>query len=244
MKSTVGIAVVIRSAVQLLLALGVMAGTQPGAEQVASTAQGRKVLLKDDGTWRFLSEQEAQQVQSTAVADRPGQASAVQPKIAVGSLINFVVKDDSTDFRNARWGMSPAQVKAGEKSQLVSEGRDTLVYKAVLSELACSIVYVFTTGGLAAASYIVEQPHADPARFLKDYENLKAYLQPIYGQMISEQNLWKNDMYKDNPEAWGFAISIGFLNRKAVWKGKRSRIELFLSGINHEISTRIDFFKP
>jgi hypothetical protein len=217
------------------------------ADQTATTSLGKTVILKDNNTWRYATPEEAKQIATLptiAISPvRPDASTAEKPKIATGSLINFVVKSDTADFRLTHWGETLAQVKAVEKSQLEYERKDSLVYKALLFELNCRIIYVFTAGALTSGSFVIEQPHVDPARFLVDYENLKQFLQPTYGKFISEENMWKNEMYKNQPESFGFAISIGFLEKKTIWQDKRSRVELFITGQNHQITTRIDYYK-
>jgi hypothetical protein len=213
------------------------------ADQVATTTQGKKVALKDDGTWRSISDDEAKRISAATADQRPEESSQDKPKIAAGSLLNFVVKNDTTDFRLTRWGMTITQVKARETAKLDRETKDSLIFTATLFELNCKIIYAFNAGMLMNGSYVIEQPHVDPARFPKDYENLKQYLQPLYGRSVSEDDMWKNEMYKDKPDQFGFAISIGFLEKKTVWKNKRTRIVLFMTGINHQITTRIDYFK-
>ena len=60
--------------------------------------------------------------------------------------------------------------------------------------------------------------------------------------LISAISFKVDDMYKADEKNWGFAISLGFLTCKAIWKNARTRTVLNLSGSNHILSTNIEYF--
>ena len=137
--------------------------------------------------------------------------------------------------------MSMRDVRHKEDAPLLNMNPESLMYSESVLGYSSRIIYVFSDDKMVRAEYVIDQPHVDPEKFLGDYENLKVALEPVFGEIQLEQNIWKNSMYKNNPKQWGFAISIGFLRRKSVWQNERTRISLFISGQSHEISTRLEF---
>ena len=214
--------------IALLLVVLVVIRKSP-AGQIATTSDGKTVILEDNGQWHFASEKEKTHI------------SREKPKEKRYTLIDIVRHDQSFDFRNARWGMSPQDVIISEKAELVKAEKNKLEYKEVLLGYNCTVFYYFINQKLTHAEYIIHQPHVDPGQYIKGYEELKKYLIPLYGIAISENFDWKNDMYRGERSKWGFAISIGFLTCRTVWRNTTTQITLTITGGNHEISTDIEY---
>ena len=231
---------------------------------VATTEDGRKVLLKEDGAWKFATQSDLIAVKmmksNTPENDRqdsrnePGQAggrvemkgqTTDEPELA--GFLDVVKGDKAFDIRKSIWGMEKGEVKKSEPLQLVREAPTSLEYKFKLIGIDSKIVYKFSPdksgkARLTGAQYIIEQDDVNPARFFDDYKSLKSYLKQLYGFPVSDENNWTNDMYKADEKNWGFAISLGFLTCKAIWKNARTRTVLNLSGSNHILSTNIEYF--
>jgi hypothetical protein len=234
-----------------------------GAILIATTEDGRKVLLKEDGSWKFATVSDLTAVKTMqsreAAAGQSGDQGAdaggarVQMKSKSGDeperadFLDVVKGDGSFDVRSAMWGMEKAEVKKSENLQLVRETANTVEYKFKLIGLDSKIVYKFTpdkTGKnrLTGAQYIIDQDDVNPARFFEDYKALKSYLRKQFGAPVADENNWTNEIYKADEKNWGFAISLGFLTCKATWKNARTKTVLQLSGANHILSTNIEYF--
>ena len=232
------------------------------AIMIATTEDGRKVLLKEDGSWKFATQSDLVAVtlmkSKASSENRPGDQptgadngrvqmrsqSSEEPERA--GFLDVVKGDRSFDIRKTTWGMDKADVRKSESLQLVRESQNSLEYRFKLIGLDSKVVYKFAadkTGRLrlSGAQYLIEQDDVNPARFFDDYKALKAYLRQGYGFPVSDENNWTNDMYKADEKNWGFAISLGFLTCKATWKNARTMISLNLSGGNHILSTTIEY---
>jgi hypothetical protein len=237
-----------------------------GAILIGTTEDGRKVLLKEDGSWKFATTSDLTAVKTmqsrdaaTGSAKPEGQkedASAAEARVQMKSnsqeeperadFLDVVKGDGTFDVRKANWGMDKAEVKKTESLQLIRETPTTVEYKFKLIGLESKIVYKFTqdkTGKarLSAAQYNIDQDDVNPARFYDDYKALKKYLRGLFGSPVSDENNWTNEIYKADEKNWGFAISLGFLTCKATWKNTRTKSVLQISGANHILSTNIEY---
>lgn len=199
-----------------------------GTGITATTDDGRKVLLKSDGTWEYVKAKK-----STA-----GKKQAA----AHVSLVDIIKNDRHYDFRTTRWGMNKKEVMASEKTaKVIKDAGDTLEYEVAFLKYQCSVVYAFHDNALVSAVFVIRQPHVDPALYYRDYIDLKQYLTPIYGTAVTDKCDWKNEMYRKDRSKWGFAVSLGFLTCRTVWHDKRTQISLVISGGNHQITTNIEY---
>ena len=230
-----------------------------GAEQFATTEDGRKVVLKEDGTWRYAT-------RSDLVARKmtPGSAGGAAKQDPLGfpsqaprtvskqprkqgsspakpGLSSVITTSSGTDFRSVSWGAGKAQVKKSESAQLVKETDATLEYAHTLAGMNCSIVYRFHNGALNGGTYVIKQDHVDPGLFYKDFERLSEHMTQVYGAPWRKENKWKDDMYKSDKSKWGFAISIGFLSCHVSWRNRRTGIELSITGQKHRFNTTVKY---
>jgi hypothetical protein len=237
-----------------------------GAALIATTEDGRKVILQENNTWKFATTTDIIAVKAAqadaAAAGAGGQAagqkavgdttplrmkSKAQDEPERAGFLDVVGGEKTFDIRKAMWGMDKAEVKKTENLQYIRETAATLEYKFKLIGLESRIIYKFSpdkTGKprLVGAQYLIDQDDVNPARFFDDYRTLKKYLRDLYGPPISDENNWTNDIYKADENNWGFAISLGFLGCSAIWKTTRTKTVLHLSGSNHILSTNIEYF--
>ena len=212
-----------------LLSIAILSAVFPAdAEKFATTDDGKKVLLRDNGTWDF--------VKDTA----PGGESAAAADDHT-TLIDIVKNDPQFDFRKAKWGMNRKQVMASEQAKLRRTSGDSLEYEVQFLGYNCIVAYIFKADALTRASFLIGQDHIDPALFYTDFENLKKYLQPIYGPPATNRCDWTNEMYRADKAKWGFAVSLGFLTCTTSWNSGKTGITLLISGSNHTIATSIEY---
>lgn len=195
------------------------------ADQFATTDNGKKVLLQANGSWRFVQD---------TVATEP-----IDPDHL--SLIEIVKIAKGFDFRKARWGMSKKEVMASEDAKLIKDNESSVDYEVLFLGYNCTVSYSFLKGAFTKATFFIRQPHVDPAMYYNDYENLKAYLTPIYNRPSSDNCAWKNEMYRPDKSKWGFAVSLGFLTCRTEWANDRTQIILTINGNNHQIATNLEY---
>ncbi|TSA27037.1 hypothetical protein D4R71_02830 [bacterium] len=144
------------------------------------------------------------------------------------------------DFRKAIWGMNILQVKNIEKGKPLIEKDDLLLYKDEVAGLSCKIVYIFVQEKLVRAKYVFEESHTNKNDYISDFKKLKDLLTKKYGEPFYSQK-WKNDLYEDDFQQWGFAVSLGHLVYFAEWSVPRYSIKLILQGENYKIDLQMEY---
>jgi hypothetical protein len=149
------------------------------------------------------------------------------------------------DFRQANWGMSKAEVRAVEKQESIDEDiggvQEIIAYNAKIASFDSYLGYVFVKNKLSGAGYYIQQEHVNKNDYIDDYNKLKDLLTQKYGKPAIDEVLWKNPLYKDQKEDWGFAISVGDLVYIAFWDTPSTEISLSLEGDNYEINFYIRY---
>ncbi|MDG5816662.1 hypothetical protein QA601_16310 [Chitinispirillales bacterium ANBcel5] len=199
----------------------------------ATTSDGRSVVLNEDGTWSFAQEEttdkaaelnEESESQPAETASRAEESSSEAPPQSPAA---------TNAFRNAKWLMSPEQVKDSETATLERETENTLVYDVTIHGIKSTLTYMFSDDQLTSIRCNFNYSHSNPNRYYKDFESLKNKLISDYGNPQEDEQNWQNDMYRDNTSRWGFAIGVGFLSCKTQWHTDDASITLTISGANH-----------
>ena len=148
-------------------------------------------------------------------------------------------KDASHDFRNTRWGMTPAQVKLTENAAPVSETElppyDLAVtYKGKYQGLDAEIGYLFSDNQLVLGGYAVTNKYEDPAQYIKDYEKIKGALTAELGVPVRDDRVWGPGEKEGEakPEAYGKAVTEGKLALQTAWSSPETEVFLTLEGGN------------
>jgi len=145
-------------------------------------------------------------------------------------------------FRKTRWGMTKAEVKSSEPTNVFNEetlsgGQELIQYKGRVGGVMPALVsYGFTQGKLIKADYFFMIKHSDKNAYITEYQNIKEILTKKYGAPVDEKEVWRNDQFKDNPQSWGFAIGVGHHFRWAKWVTPATMIKLYLVGDKFEIN--------
>jgi len=146
------------------------------------------------------------------------------------------------DFRKTKWGMTKNQVKAIEKKgKLEQETDNAIVYTDTVLDQSIFVVYFFINNTLSHARYKTTEQHTNKAIHLVSFNNFKNALTQKYGVPFSNKTIWINDLYKDDPKKYGYAISKGQLMYGAEWKTKSTDIQLVLAGDNYKIYLEINY---
>jgi hypothetical protein len=207
--------------------------SQLSAGIIATTEDGRKVLLQENGTWRFIKDKQ--------ISDKKEAKEKASMKKQHHSLVELIQQDSDYDFRKVRWGMSKKEVMSTEDAKLLKNEDTRMEYAISLFGYDCDVTYSFIDSKLSTASLHIRQPHIDPALYYKDYKSLKKYLTPLYGDALSDKCDWKNEMYRGDESKWGFAVSLGFLTCRTLWHNDRTQVTLLISGSNHQIMTNLEY---
>jgi len=149
--------------------------------------------------------------------------------------------DKSISFRKSTWGCSKEIVKAQEDKEIIYEDDDAIIYKGSISNLECSIIFIFTSEKLIRGRYYFDENHSNTNSYIDDYQLIKKLLIEKYGNPKEDEQIWKNDLYKDDYTGWGMAISLGHMYYYAKWETDQTEIFIQLYGDNYKIKHVIDY---
>lgn len=153
--------------------------------------------------------------------------------------------DSDNDFRVAKWGESRESIMKKEReTNLLPDSPDVYLFKSTIAGMQCVVGYFFTNDQFTMAKYIFEEEHSNSNLFIDDYTRLVRLMSQKYGkpQEGGENNMiWFNDLWRDNYEDWGLAISAGHLAYDASWETEKTEILVQLSGENYQIHLVVQY---
>lgn len=147
----------------------------------------------------------------------------------------------SQDFRNSTWGMSKSQVKSTEKSTLVKETTDLLVYQTTLAGYKVYVGYIFSGNKLTRSKYIVAEPHANNNDYISEYNFFNGLLKNKYGAPVEDKIDWKTDLYSNDKSAWGLSIMMGDLVLYSRYRTSDTEIKIILASEDYQIINEIEY---
>ena len=144
-------------------------------------------------------------------------------------------------FRKTQWGMSVAEVISSEESKPIKEEPDAVMFKDRISGIDAIILYIFVQNRLVRAKYIFTDEHTNKNDYIDDFKNIKGVLAQKYGRPSEDNVLWRNDLYKDDHDEWGMAISVGHLMYAAKWESPGTSIIHLLYGENYDVTHIVEY---
>jgi hypothetical protein len=181
----------------------------------ATTLSGDEVNLFENGTWEF--------------------ASSANNSSEVG----FNVADQ--DFRKIGWGNNMAAVLASQPSEPDFSDDETIAYDGSLAGNSCTICYDFINGKLYSGRYVFADIYSENSRYIEFFESLKDQLSKKYGNPKISNYVWANELYQDDINEWGTAVSADHLTLIASWQSESSDIDLVCRGVDYEIKIIIQY---
>lgn len=148
--------------------------------------------------------------------------------------------DKVYDFQHSNWGMTREEVIKQEDSLELTDFENLLISNttSILSEDA-KLIFAFENDKLINGMILFDIEHTNENLYIDDYDRVKEALIEKYGTTTDEKQVWKDDLYKDDPDDWGFAISLGDLFYMSTWEISDSYVNLLLQGDNYSISMSI-----
>ena len=154
-------------------------------------------------------------------------------------------------FRNARWGVSPDQVKKTESGVKWQESESdygpVLYFETEIALLEARALFYFVKNSFEKGTYLITEEHADVRQYLIDHNTLKEILSKKYGKPSEEKEIWLNDLYKNDRQKWGIAISKGHLILTSTWEeavDTQGIVKLTLTGDNNNVDLNIQYESP
>ncbi|MFP3953125.1 MAG: thermonuclease family protein [Candidatus Acetothermia bacterium] len=149
-------------------------------------------------------------------------------------------EETETDFRDTRWGMSREEIMEieGEPYDQTSE---SIVYQGSVAGIDATLGYQFIQDKLASAGYVFGAAYVNTSKYIEDYKEINQLLTDKYGEPVVDEEVWKGDLFKGNPNDYGTAVSIGDLIYRAKWVKEDTEIWHTLFGESFEITHAIRY---
>ena len=160
--------------------------------------------------------------------------------VGIAFLLAFCVYTQDA-VRGTQWGMSLDEVREIEEAKLIQEKPDRLIYDTKIADMDAFVIYTFHQDKLKDAGYIFHQDHSNKNVYIDDYDKTKNLLTKKYGNPDSAEVVWHNDLYADDPDQYGFAVSIGHLELISIWENDEQVIYCSLRGDNYTIAHTIRY---
>lgn len=151
------------------------------------------------------------------------------------------IDEKENDFRIAKWGDSKASIIKKEGKIDKANIDDIYLFSDVVGGLNCDVAYIFTDDKLSMAKYVFHPSHTNKNEFISDFKSLVGLMTEKYGKPDYNTPRWKKNLYKSNPDEYGFAISLGHLVYNAGWLNEKTNITVALHGENYEIRLMIQY---
>lgn len=164
--------------------------------------------------------------------------------ILTSSLIAQTTDNKLTHFRDVEFDKTVAEVKAIEKNKLLTEleGDNNgliLIYNGTVVGYNFYIKYFFINDRLLAGELKYSEKHTSKNIYIERYNSLATKLSRKYGEPSKKKVTWRDDLYRDDPDEYGFAVSLGHLRYHSRWDYDNGTIALILNGDNYEVDLSI-----
>lgn len=146
------------------------------------------------------------------------------------------------DFRNVKWGMTLEEVKKNENAEYFGGMENVIMYKTKAMNMDATLVYQFNDKGqLCQAMYMLDKVYTNKNSYIEDYLLVKNDLISKYGNPTDDAVLWLNDLFKDDYQDWGLAVSVGHLRYQTKWYTDNTEIDNLLTGNDYKIDLAISY---
>lgn len=153
-----------------------------------------------------------------------------------------VINDKLSKFRGFSWGARIEDVIKKENKTDTSEEENLYSFLDTVAGMKCSVIYEFNNGELVKGQYFfIYNKHTNKNLYISDYKEIAKLLAFKYGNPFSEDKIWLNDLYRDDPDDYGFAVSLGHLVYVLEWRDDLTSIKCMLFGENYDIILAIDY---
>ena len=144
-------------------------------------------------------------------------------------------------FRGLPWGTSLEAAKGQFEKEPTLADDAHLIYEETLATLDAGCYLIFVEDRFVRGGYRFTQRHSNKNDYLADFARVDQALRGKYGEPPEHDILWRNDLYRDDPESLGMAVAIGHLSRWSSWTTGSVTITHGISGDNFEILHVVEY---
>ena len=147
-----------------------------------------------------------------------------------------IAKVKEPDFRRASWGMSQAEVRALEDGESDFQSHSMLSYSTRICGVSMTVAYNFVNNMCFLGAYLSKEVYSNLNSHIDDFGRIADLLETKYGTPDKDQTVWRDDLYKGDPQRYGLAVSAGHLVFNKEWNRGDTNIGLMLRGENYSVS--------
>lgn len=140
------------------------------------------------------------------------------------------------------WGMLSADLTRliGDPVGVHSRnGTKVLKYNRSVMKRDCRTEYIFSRDRLVKTRYVFLQEYPQNSRYIEDFHRLNDEFSQKYGKPAEENKLWHEATWKDDPNRWGQAVSLGHLSYLTRWQLDQTEVLLSLAGSDSHVSLEL-----
>lgn len=136
------------------------------------------------------------------------------------------------NFRSAKWGQSPAEVKNLEEIPPFYKDKNLLIFHDKFQDTPTEVIYFFLDNRLIMGLTHLLPNHDDLNQYFTDYEKVKAVLGENLGTPdIENWQMFLPDLENDR-SLWAEALGFGLIKVETGWMMGDTGIAIRLSGAN------------
>ena len=143
-------------------------------------------------------------------------------------------------FRNFNWGDTKDKVISDEGTPADDEG-EYIFYPAKLGTDDVQVFFRFLGDKLVEGGYLFSKDHYNKDFYTRDFDRYSELLEKKYGEPVTDDTLWGNDLYKDDRSEWGMAASLGYVMFIENWYHGETEIIHSLSGSNGDCTHMVEY---
>lgn len=140
-------------------------------------------------------------------------------------ILSLGVGAEDYDFRNVNWGMTIDEVMEQVDLNLVANVETGLMYSTSLNNDKYFLILQFRNNKLFEADYIINETFINNLKYIESFRAIRNLLTEKYGSPEDGSGKeWSSDLYKDSPDDYGTAVSLGYLTYKYRWETEKVNI--------------------
>ncbi len=162
---------------------------------------------------------------------------------ALAVLFAGAARAEELDFRGARWGMTPDEVRQAEAAPF-ADMEGLLIYRGTIAGVEADVIYLFQDGRLERGVYSIEP--VDSRTVSEDYRKVRSHLLEIHGRpAVEKMNLEEDEadenLDPDDPDD----LLVLVLNRTAepmtYWETETTEIYFRLTETDGRAAIQVDY---
>jgi len=172
---------------------------------------------------------------ASIVEATPVPIPTITPKPIISNINYF--------FRKVNFGMSKEEITNSEGMKPDLDIGNYFAYYTKINNIDSKITYVINgNNNLCGIMIIPLVEHTNDNNYILDYDNFNTMLINKYGEpTMNKTSVWKRDLYKNDTQQYGFAISLGDLSYLTTWDKNDYIINNTIYGDNFKIKSAIVF---